>query len=226
MRALLPTLSARPNPQLWYTSTEGVGERSSKLGSLRKRGIAGDPSLFYAEWSAGEKAQFDAGEIDLDDPAVIRHFSKTVQTQESLALLTLHTFADALATSDKLWNGFKDSLLWQLHRKAMPILTGDTQFAREEEKLRERLMEETWPILRGRIEDDEVHAHFSQMSHRYFQIHPPEAICDDLLLIHDADEWSQGARYAEALRTVETGALRALERLDRKSTRLNSSHRT
>ena len=35
----------------------------------------------------------------------------------------------------------------------------------------------------------------------------------DLLLIHDADEWSQGARYAEALRTVETGALRALERL-------------
>jgi len=40
----------------------------------------------------------------------------------------------------------------------------------------------------------------------------------DLLLIHDADEWSQGARYAEALRTVETGALRALERLKAEGT--------
>ena len=35
----------------------------------------------------------------------------------------------------------------------------------------------------------------------------------DILLIHDCDEWSQGARYEEALRTVETGALRALRRL-------------
>ena len=35
----------------------------------------------------------------------------------------------------------------------------------------------------------------------------------DILLIHDCDEWSQGARYEEALRTVEHGALRALQRL-------------
>jgi D-threo-aldose 1-dehydrogenase len=35
----------------------------------------------------------------------------------------------------------------------------------------------------------------------------------DVLLIHDADEWSQGPRYAEALKTIESGALKALERL-------------
>jgi D-threo-aldose 1-dehydrogenase len=35
----------------------------------------------------------------------------------------------------------------------------------------------------------------------------------DILLIHDADAWSQGDRYEEALRTVESGAIRALERL-------------
>jgi D-threo-aldose 1-dehydrogenase len=35
----------------------------------------------------------------------------------------------------------------------------------------------------------------------------------DLLLIHDADAWSQGDRYEEVLRTVERGALRALDRL-------------
>ncbi len=35
----------------------------------------------------------------------------------------------------------------------------------------------------------------------------------DLLLIHDCDEWSQGAGYEDALRMVEQGALKALERL-------------
>jgi len=35
----------------------------------------------------------------------------------------------------------------------------------------------------------------------------------DILLIHDCDEWSQGPRYEAALRTVESGALRALLRL-------------
>jgi D-threo-aldose 1-dehydrogenase len=35
----------------------------------------------------------------------------------------------------------------------------------------------------------------------------------DVLLIHDCDAWSQGDRYPQALREVERGALRALERL-------------
>lgn len=40
MRALLPTLSARPNPQLWYTSSAG-GPLSVQLARVRKRGISG-----------------------------------------------------------------------------------------------------------------------------------------------------------------------------------------
>jgi D-threo-aldose 1-dehydrogenase len=35
----------------------------------------------------------------------------------------------------------------------------------------------------------------------------------DVLLIHDCDAWSQGDRYPEALRTVERGALKALQEL-------------
>src|SRR5207248_10777224 len=79
---------------------------------------------------------------DLDDPAVIRHFAKQIENSETLTLLTLHTFVDSLATSDKLWNGFKDSLLWSLHSRAMGVLTGGTEFVRAEEKQRESLMED------------------------------------------------------------------------------------
>ena len=65
---------------------------------------------------------------DLDDPAVIRNFAKQMQNAETLNLLTLHTFADSQGTSDKLWNDFKDSLLWNLHRKTMILLSGGTEF--------------------------------------------------------------------------------------------------
>lgn len=51
MAALLPTLSARPNPQIWYTSTAG-NPSSSQLGLVRERGLRGDdPSLAFFEWS-------------------------------------------------------------------------------------------------------------------------------------------------------------------------------
>ena len=52
MAALLPTLSARPNPQIWYTSTAGTPS-SSQLGAVRARALAGDAaSLAFFEWSA------------------------------------------------------------------------------------------------------------------------------------------------------------------------------
>ena len=58
---------------------------------------------------------------DLDDMAVIRNFARQIQTPEALNLLTLLTFADSQGTSDKLWNSFKDLLLWQLHERAMTL---------------------------------------------------------------------------------------------------------
>lgn len=54
--ALLPTLSARPNPQLWYTGSavdQEYEEHGVVLARIRERGLAGgDPSLAYFEWSA------------------------------------------------------------------------------------------------------------------------------------------------------------------------------
>ena len=51
MGALLPALSARPNPQVWYTSS-AAHKTSTVLHSVRRRGLAGDdPRLFYVEWS-------------------------------------------------------------------------------------------------------------------------------------------------------------------------------
>jgi [protein-PII] uridylyltransferase len=121
---------------------------------------------------------------DLDDPMVTRTFAKQVQSPETLSLLTLLTFADAQATSDKLWNGFKDALLWSLHKKTMPLLTGGTEFLRAEEKQRELLMAEVDRLLDGHLSAEELRAHFAKLPPRYFQIHSTREIQDDLLLTH------------------------------------------
>jgi [protein-PII] uridylyltransferase len=121
---------------------------------------------------------------DLDDPLVIRNFAAQVQNPETLALLTLLTFADAQATSDKLWNGFKDALLWSLYNKAMPLLTGGSEFIRAEEKQRELLMEEVQRLGDGNISAEELEALFATLPPRYFQIHTAREIFEDLLVAH------------------------------------------
>ena len=121
---------------------------------------------------------------DLDDPAVVRHFADILQTPDNLRMLALHTYVDSVATSDKLWNGFKDALLWSLHQKAMQVLQGGTDFIRAEEKQRQLLTEEVSKMLPRTFHADEVEAHFTTLPLRYFQVHQAEEIFADLTLAH------------------------------------------
>ena len=119
---------------------------------------------------------------DLDDPSVVRHFAALVQTPENLNKLTLHTLADSLGTSDKLWNGFKDTLLWTLYRKTFAELTGATTFLRAEEKQRELLLAEVVRMLPREVQLGEAQAHFGTLPPRYFLIHNAQEIVADLTL--------------------------------------------
>jgi [protein-PII] uridylyltransferase len=121
---------------------------------------------------------------DLEDPAVIRNFAAQVQTQENLRMLTLHTFADSMATSDKLWNGFKDSLLWELYHKSLKVLSGGSDFIRAEEKQRELLAQEVIDMRPRNLSEEEVHAHFLALPSRYFDTHAARDIVMDLSLTH------------------------------------------
>ncbi|MGV9242623.1 terminase [Streptomyces sp. NPDC003710] len=57
MGALMPTMSAVENPQMWYFGSAGIGAPSVQLARLRRRALAAleagepDPSLAYFEWS-------------------------------------------------------------------------------------------------------------------------------------------------------------------------------
>lgn len=62
--ALLPTLSARPNPQVWYCGSavdKDIHEHGLVFSRIRERGLRGDdPSLAYFEWS-----------VDADSPDAV-----------------------------------------------------------------------------------------------------------------------------------------------------------
>lgn len=79
MGALMPTMSAVPNPQIWYLGSAGIGAPSVQLGRLRRRAQAAleagepDPSLAYFEWSVDphvDECRAGCTEHDgVDDPA-------------------------------------------------------------------------------------------------------------------------------------------------------------
>jgi hypothetical protein len=66
LAAILPVVSARPNPQVWYTGSavdQQIHDDGVVLARLRERGLTGrDPSLVYLEWSA---------EPDGDEPLMV-----------------------------------------------------------------------------------------------------------------------------------------------------------
>jgi [protein-PII] uridylyltransferase len=121
---------------------------------------------------------------DLDDPRVISQFAELVQTSENLDLLTILTFADAQATSDQLWNGFKDALLWTLYRKAMRVLSGGTEFVEAEVRQRERLLEDVQAHLPKGLEPQEVAGHLDKLPEQYARTRSRQEILEDLELAH------------------------------------------
>ena len=72
--ALMPTLSSRPNPQLWMTGSavdQNIMENGVAFARIRERGIEGtDPALVYYEWSRPENKPHEV--LDPMDPAGLR----------------------------------------------------------------------------------------------------------------------------------------------------------
>ena len=76
MDALLPTMAAIDDQQIWYLGSAGIGAPSVQLGRLRRRALAAieagvpDPSPAYFEWSADLHVKECPKDCDKhDDPA-------------------------------------------------------------------------------------------------------------------------------------------------------------
>jgi [protein-PII] uridylyltransferase len=121
---------------------------------------------------------------DLDDSTVIENFARQIQTTGNLVLLTLHTIADSMGTSNQLWNGFKDAVLWRLYKKSRQVLGGGTEFLLAEARQRELLIEEVQRIAPPTFDPAEIQAHINNLPPRYCQINDGRDILGDVLQVH------------------------------------------
>jgi [protein-PII] uridylyltransferase len=120
---------------------------------------------------------------DLDDPEVIRGFAELVGDTENLRMLTLHTLADSLGTSDSLWNTYKDQLLRMLYTRTLQYLTGiaaPTGAAR-----RHALWESLRQNPPAGLASDEIEAHFQGLPDNYFPHLSRDELLADLEVVHD-----------------------------------------
>lgn len=100
---------------------------------------------------------------NLDDPDVIAEFAAIVKTQSNLDALYLFTFADSNGTSPDAWNGWKESLMLQLHRVTTRFLqSGREAYARMLDEDRNVLLNEVLGMMREDYEPF-VHDHFKSM---------------------------------------------------------------
>lgn len=83
MGALMPTLAAVEDPQVWYLGSAGIGAPSTQLARLRARALAAiesgepDPSLAYLEWSIDPHVkECPEGCTEHDDPTTAESVAK------------------------------------------------------------------------------------------------------------------------------------------------------
>jgi phage terminase large subunit-like protein len=83
MSALMPTMSAVRNPQIWYLGSAGIGPPSVQLARLRRRAekaqVSGvpDPSLAFFEWSIdAHLPECREGCTAHDDPGAVESWAK------------------------------------------------------------------------------------------------------------------------------------------------------
>lgn len=84
VEALMPTMSARPNGQIWYTSSPPLDAiAGAPLFALRARGEAGDPGVAWFDWGADPAADFDDPRVWAEtNPAYnIRIMQETVERE-------------------------------------------------------------------------------------------------------------------------------------------------
>ncbi len=123
-----------------------------------------------------------ARQRNLDDPATIVEFARSIKDQANLDALMLLTLADGQGTSAEAWSDWKELLVWQLYHSTSRYLADQEAFYRQMKIERETLFTAVCAQL---TEDsaEEAEAHFDFMPDNYFRAFEVREITSHIKLV-------------------------------------------
>ena len=178
-----------PKPELLYIAglyhdiAKGRGGDHSELGAVdaeqfcQRHGLSSFDTRLVA-WLVRHHLTLSltAQKKDIHDPAVIHDFARLMGDQMHLDYLYLLTVADIRATNPKLWNTWRDSLLWQLYEATRRALRrGLDHPIDKEERIREIQVQARQRLHVTKIDEARINRVW-------------ESFGDDYFLRHSADE--------------------------------------
>ncbi|HVF34098.1 MAG TPA: [protein-PII] uridylyltransferase [Candidatus Saccharimonadia bacterium] len=214
--ALLPRLRRRELlylAALFHDIAKGRGGDHSVLGEQEARafgtrlGLAA-PETELVAWLVREHLTMSttAQKQDIGDPAVVSRFAAHVGEQERLDYLYLLTVADINGTSPRLWNGFKDRLLSDLHGATrFQLARGLEHPVHASERIAQTRAEALELLARDGVDRDAVAALWASFADESFLRYSPEQLAwqTRAVLAHSRDAALVAVRSVGARATTE-----------------------
>ncbi len=142
---------------------------------------------------------------NLDDPEVIAEFAAIVKNRSNLDALFLFTFADSNATAPESWNGWKESLMLQLHSATRTFLkNGREEYAKKLDADRIALRGEVIANMREDYHED-VMIHFERMPSSAFHFRQASHIVTQVRTVRHflQREESSGDLFASCIKWID-----------------------
>jgi len=124
-----------------------------------------------------------ASRRDLSDRDVAAACAARAGTMDRLNMLLLLTYADARATGPSAWTGWKESLVWELYRRAARMLAEGNLFDEHDAGRMLRTRDRVRAAAKGLMPEEEVEACLDRMPPRYLIAHAPADIVRHLGMV-------------------------------------------
>ncbi len=114
---------------------------------------------------------------DITDPETIKGFCEIVGNQTRLDYLYLVTIADIAATSSKLWNNWKDSLLWELYSvTSMALAEGSSNMFDRNHRIDESMAEVRDLLLQEGLKPEAINTLWESLPQNVFLSYSTEQL--------------------------------------------------